>query len=84
MFMSRLQINTTSTLSALDAPVAFSEMSNQSTVIEDTTLYQCGLLISDIKMLERKVMEFWNTHISVILPAGEETSTSPSGQASSL
>ncbi|GJJ06409.1 hypothetical protein Clacol_000600 [Clathrus columnatus] len=57
-------------------PVAPADTSNENIAIEDITLSQCGVVVSDIKTLERRVIEFWTTHISVILSESEEEPSS--------
>lgn len=49
-------------------PVPSQEVSEDNSVNDNATLKRCGNLISDIKVLERRILELWDAEISIILP----------------
>lgn len=65
-------------------PNPASEVSRESIITDDTLLNRSASGIYDIMQLERKVLEFWLTDISIILPdvVEAEDGASPSGMAS--
>ena len=51
-------------------PAMQDNQSAEATAEEDKTLYQCSILIRDIKEMNTKVFDLWKEEISAMLPFG--------------